>query len=81
MLVCLSVCECVQVRCVWPWGREGNGPHLHTCDSEQLFWVTWFRGLELLKAKERCPDVSAEVNLLKGKPTYTWLYSYFCGTT
>lgn len=37
-------------------GKERNGPHPHACDGEQLFWVAWFRGLELLKAKERCPS-------------------------
>ena len=51
-------------------GGTGTAPHLHACGSEQLFWVVWFRGLELLKAKgrHRLSGVSAEVNLLKGNP-------------
>ena len=64
-------------------GGKGTAPHLQACDSEQLFWVVWFRGLELLKAKgrHRPSGVSAEVNLQKGKPTCTSLSSCFCGTT
>lgn len=65
--VCVSVCRCGV--CGLGEGTEQPPPACYG-GSEQLFWVVWFRGLELLKAKgrHRSSGVSAEVNLLKGNP-------------